>query len=332
LKHTIFRYDPLLKAYEKDFDLRKQNFENKKKELLAEHSSLKDFASGHLYFGFHKQKDGWYYREWAPGAEQMFLTGDFCNWDRYAHPMEKGDNGVFSLFLPGTDTLKNGQKVMAVVVSGGKELERIPLYIHRVEQDPVTIAWNGVICDPEKPYQWKDSGFKPQKKLFIYECHIGMAQEEGRVGTYEEFRIHILPKIAELGYNTIQIMAIMEHPYYASFGYQVTNFFAASSRFGTPEALRSSSILPIKWVLRCFWMLSTPTPVKTPGRASTNLTALTTSSSTREQRVSILPGIPSALTTIKMKSFTSSFLICGTGWRSTTLTASVLTVSLLCCT
>ena len=238
MKHTIFRYDPLLKAYEKDFDLRKQNFENKKKELLAEHSSLKDFASGHLYFGFHKQKDGWYYREWAPGAEQMFLTGDFCNWDRYAHPMEKGDNGVFSLFLPGTDTLKNGQKVMAVVVSGGKELERIPLYIHRVEQDPVTIAWNGVICDPEKPYQWKDSGFKPQKKLFIYECHIGMAQEEGRVGTYEEFRIHILPKIAELGYNTIQIMAIMEHPYYASFGYQVTNFFAASSRFGTPEALK----------------------------------------------------------------------------------------------
>ena len=238
MKHTIFRYDPLLKAYEKDFDLRKQNFENKKKELLAEHSSLKDFASGHLYFGFHKQKDGWYYREWAPGAEQMFLTGDFCNWDRYAHPMKKSDNGVFSLFLPGADTLKNGQKVMVVVISGGKELERIPLYIHRVEQDPVTIAWNGVIYDPEKPFQWTDSKFKPQKKLFIYECHIGMAQEEGKVGSFKEIMENVLPRIHELGYNTIQIMAIMEHPYYASFGYQVTNFFAASSRFGTPEELK----------------------------------------------------------------------------------------------
>ena len=213
MKHTIFRYDPLLKRYEKDFDLRKENLEKKKKELLANHQSLRDFASGHLYFGFHKEKDGWYYREWAPAAEKMYLTGDFCNWDRYAYPMEKGENGVFTLFLPGTDALKDGQKVMAVVISGGRELERIPLYIHRVEQDPQTIAWNGVIYDPEKPFAWTDSGFKPKKKLFIYECHIGMAQEEGRVGSYEEFRISVLPKIRDLGYNTIQIMAIMEHPY-----------------------------------------------------------------------------------------------------------------------
>ncbi len=238
MKHMIFRYDPLLKQYEKDFDLRKENFENKKAELLKNHNSLRDFASGYLYFGFHKTKDGWYYREWAPAAEKMYLTGDFCNWDRKAYPMEKGENGVFTLFLPGTDALKDGQKVMAVVVSGGAELERIPLYIHRVVQDPETIQWNGVIYDPAEKYTWQCEHFKPQKKLFIYECHIGMAQEEGRVGTYEEFRIHILPKIKELGYNTIQIMAIMEHPYYASFGYQVTNFFAASSRFGTPEELK----------------------------------------------------------------------------------------------
>ena len=238
MKHTIFRYDPLLKAYEKGFDLRKENFEKKKKELLTGCDSLKDFASGHLYFGFHKTENGWYYREWAPAAEKMYLTGDFCNWDRYAYPMEKGENGVFSLFLEGKDALKDGQKVMAVVISGGKELERIPLYIHRVVQDPVTIAWNGVIYDPQEEFQWTDSKFKPQKKLFIYECHIGMAQEEGKVGSYEEFRVHILPKIKDLGYNTIQIMAIMEHPYYASFGYQVTNFFATSSRFGMPEDLK----------------------------------------------------------------------------------------------
>ena len=238
MKHTIFRYDPLLKAYEKDFDLRAENFQRKKQELLKDCDTLAEFASGHLYFGFHKEKDGWWYREWAPAAEEVYLTGDFCNWDRHAYPMQKGENGVFSLFLPGADTLQDGQKVMAIVVSGGQELERIPLYIHRVVQDPVTTAWNGVIYDPQEKFRWTDQKFKPQKKLFIYECHIGMAQEEGKVGSYEEFRIHTLPRIKELGYNTIQVMAIMEHPYYASFGYQVTNFFAASSRFGMPEDLK----------------------------------------------------------------------------------------------
>lgn len=238
MKHPIFRYDPLLKKYEKDFDLRYENFQRKKQELLKDCNTLAEFASGHLYFGFHKEKNGWWYREWAPAAERMYLTGDFCNWDRHAYPMEKGENGVFSLFLPGADALKDGQKVMAIVVSGGRELERIPLYIHRVVQNPVTTGWDGVIYDPKEPFVWTDQKFKPQKKLFIYECHIGMAQEEGKVGTYDEFRINILPRIKDLGYNTIQIMAIIEHPYYASFGYQVTNFFAASSRFGMPEDLK----------------------------------------------------------------------------------------------
>lgn len=238
MKHPIFRYDPLLKKYEKDFDLRYENFQRKKQELLKDCNTLAEFASGYLYFGFHKEKDGWWYREWAPAAESVYLTGDFCNWDRHAYPMEKGENGVFSLFLPGADALKDGQKVMAIVVSGGRELERIPLYIHRVVQNPVTTGWDGVIYDPKEPFVWTDQKFKPQKKLFIYECHIGMAQEEGKVGSYDEFRINILPRIKDLGYNTVQIMAIMEHPYYASFGYQVTNFFAASSRFGMPEDLK----------------------------------------------------------------------------------------------
>ena len=66
-----------------------------------------------------------------------------------------------------------------------------------------------------------------------------MAQEEGKVGSYLEFRDNVLPRIKDLGYNTIQIMAIMEHPYYASFGYQVSNFFAASSRYGTPDQLKA---------------------------------------------------------------------------------------------
>ncbi len=237
MKHKIFQYDPMLKAFEKDIDLRMENYNRKKKELLTNHETLAEFANGYHYFGFHKEKGGWYYREWAPAADKVYLTGDFNNWNRYACPLEKKEHGVFELFLKGEDALPEGSRVMAVVVNGDRELERIPLYANRVVQDPKTNAWNGVIHTPRE-FSWTDAAFKPKKNLFIYECHIGMAQEEGKVGSYDEFREKILPRIKKLGYNTIQIMAIMEHPYYASFGYQVTNFFAASSRFGTPEALK----------------------------------------------------------------------------------------------
>ena len=237
MKHKIIDLDPILKYYEADFDLRMQNYRKTKKKLLSPGKKLIDFANGHLFFGFHRQEDGWVYREWAPGADKMYITGDFCGWERYAYPMEKGENGVFSCFIPGADTLKDGTRVMAVVCNGGRELDRIPLYINRVIQEPDG-SWNGVIYIPEKEYAWEDEGFKPKKELFIYECHIGMAQEESKVGTYREFREKVLPRVKALGYNTLQIMAIMEHPYYASFGYQVTNFFAASSRFGRPEELK----------------------------------------------------------------------------------------------
>ena len=238
MKHKILTYDKNLAHFEKDFDLRVERYEKKKKELLPNGGKLADFANGSEYFGFHKTPDGWYYREWAPAADKLWLTGEFCNWDRQAHPLTKLENGVFELFLPGADTLRDGMKVMTVVEHNGQLWERIPLYARRVVQDPVTRSWSAVICDPEKPFKWTDKGFVPKKNLFIYECHIGMAQEEGKVGSYEEFRVNILPRIKALGYNTIQIMAIMEHPYYASFGYQVTNFFAASSWFGKPEELK----------------------------------------------------------------------------------------------
>jgi len=233
----IVEMNPELKPFEGDLQLRLYNYTETKKALVGE-GSLTDFANGHRFFGFHRENNGWYYREWAPAAEKMYLTGDFCNWDRYAYPMENRGNGVFELFLAGEDALREGQNVMTVVIHDGQELDRIPLYATRVVQDPNTYAWSAVVHEM-KPFEWTDYGFKPQEKLFIYECHIGMAQEEGKVGTYNEFRENVLPRIRDLGYNTIQIMAIMEHPYYASFGYQVTNFFAASSRFGMPEDLKA---------------------------------------------------------------------------------------------
>jgi len=237
MKHKILKFDEYLRPFEKEIDLRMENYRRKKAELLAPGQTLCDFANGYLFFGLHKVENGWYYREWAPGADKLYFTGDFNGWDRYGCPMEKEENGVFSVFIEGADTLQDGMKILTIVLRNGQELERIPLYATRVEQDPDTNAWNAVV-HTMKPFSWKDEAFKPKKNLFIYECHIGMAQEEGKVGSYEEFRVRILPKIADLGYNAIQIMAIMEHPYYASFGYQVTNFFACSSRYGMPEDLK----------------------------------------------------------------------------------------------
>lgn len=237
--YKILEYDSLLKNYyEKDIELRVNDYKRKKKELLGRGETLSDFANGAEYFGFHRTSDGWVYREWAPAADEMYLTGDFNGWNKTSHPMEKKENGVFEIQLDGKDALYNGCKVKAIVVNGDRVMERIPLYAKYVTQDPVTYMWCAEIYEEEKPFEWTDSEFKGENIPLIYECHIGMAQEKYGIGTYTEFKDNILPRIKDLGYNTIQIMAIMEHPYYGSFGYQVSNFFAASSRYGKPAELK----------------------------------------------------------------------------------------------
>ncbi len=238
MKYKIFEYDPQLLPYENDINQRMKNYANKKRELVGSSGKLCDFANGHEYFGFHKTDKGWFYREWAPAAEEVYITGDMVDWRWYDLRLTPIGNGVFEIFLEGTDALWNGCHVKAIVRHNGKALERIPLYIRRAEQDPDTKLWCGVIVD-EPQYVWHDKDFKPEKNgLCIYECHIGMAQDKEEIGTYAEFRENILPRIKNLGYNTIQLMAIMEHPYYGSFGYQVSSFFAASSRYGTPSELK----------------------------------------------------------------------------------------------
>lgn len=239
MAYKIFTYDPYLLPYEDDILHRMEHYHLKRRELVGAKGKLLDFANGDEYFGFHKTNDGWYYREWAPAADAVYLTGDMVDWRWIDLPMTPIGNGVFELFIPGVNTLYNGCHIKTIVQRGTRLLERIPLYAHRVEQDPVTHMWSGVIVD-EPTYTWKHPDFVPQKdNLCIYECHIGMAQEKEAVGTYHEFQENILPRIKRLGYNTIQIMAIMEHPYYGSFGYQVSSFFAASSRYGTPNELKA---------------------------------------------------------------------------------------------
>jgi len=236
--NKMIKIDPYLAPYEEDIKLHTDNYKSKKRELVGARGRLSAFANGYKYFGFHRTKSGWVYREWAPAAEAMYLTGDFNQWDTRSCPMERLENGVFEVELKGKNALSAGQKVQAIVIHNGEELRRIPTYATRVVQDPVTYLWCAELEDTLKDFAWTDQGFVPEKTPFIYECHIGMAQEKGAVGSFREFQENVLPRIKELGYNTIQIMAIMEHPYYGSFGYQVANFFAASSRYGSSMELK----------------------------------------------------------------------------------------------
>ena len=202
--------------------------------------SLMDFASGHLYFGLHKQLRGWVFREWAPNATEIYLIGDFNNWqedEKYKCKRIEG-TGNWELKLRERD-LKHGQLYKMKVKWNGGEGERIPAWCRRVVQDENTKIFSAQVWDPAKKYDFKKKNFKPKKSpLLIYECHVGMGQDAEKVGTYNEFRENVLPRVIKDGYNCIQVMAIQEHPYYGSFGYHVSSFFAPSSRFGTPEELK----------------------------------------------------------------------------------------------
>ncbi len=240
---SLIELDPLLKPYASQLRERFKQYLYFKSTIEKTGGVLGEISQGHGYFGFSRGESGVWYREWAPAAHSLSLIGDFNDWNRHANPMSIDDWGIWHLFLPDkdySDRLTHGSRVKVHVKSAFGEHDRIPAYIQRVIQESET-EFTGQYWSPPNAYQWKHE--PPQldanaKGLRIYEAHIGMAQEDEKVGTFAEFTQNVLPRIANLGYNTIQLMAVMEHPYYASFGYHVSNFFAASSRFGTPEELK----------------------------------------------------------------------------------------------
>ena len=230
---------PELKPYEKEIDRRMGLFSRTRK-ALAEGRSLTDVANGYLYYGLHRTATGWVYREWAPGADRLSLIGDFNGWNRESHPMKRLPGGDWEIMLEGERALTHLSDFKVTVEKDGRKEDRIPLYATYVRQVPGSVIFNATVWDPPEPFTWHDAGFDASQigPPLIYEAHVGMATEEARVGTYREFADNVLPRIKDDGYNTVQLMAIMEHPYYGSFGYQVSSFFAASSRFGTPDDLR----------------------------------------------------------------------------------------------
>ena len=250
---ALINTDPLLKPYAAQLRERFAHYQRLKTAIEKTGGVLGEISQGHRYFGFnrgeHEGETGVWYREWAPGAAALALIGDFNDWSRDANPMSVDDRGVWHLFLPDkdyADRLTHGSLVKVHVVSRGevassrRGLDRIPAYIQRVVQEG-DADFTGQYWKPEHPYQWQHQPPRfdiNAEGLRIYEAHIGMAQEAEKVGTFVEFTQNILPRIVDLGYNAVQLMAVMEHPYYASFGYHVSNFFAVSSRFGTPEELK----------------------------------------------------------------------------------------------
>jgi 1,4-alpha-glucan branching enzyme len=231
----IYETDPYLNPYKGIIDRRHQDILNLKKRI-AKDGSLSKGINNYLYYGMHHYADGsWIFREWAPNASRIYLIGEFNNWKRTSsyelHPV--GDDN-WEIALPEMFIHHKELYKLWIEWPGGGG-ERLPAYCTRAVQDPVTKIFSAQVWAPDEPYIWKNGKPGPRKNPLIYECHIGMSSEEPKVASFDEFRENVLPRISDLGYDTIQIMALQEHPYYGSFGYQVSNFYALSSRFGTPD-------------------------------------------------------------------------------------------------
>ncbi len=236
----MIKNDPWLEPYADAIRGRHEHFLYKEKQLTKNgRKSLSDFADGHLFFGLHKTEKNWVLREWAPNATEIFVIGTFNDWqERSEFAMKPKKDGNWEIKLP-LNALHHEDLFKLKVKWNGGEGERIPAWATRVVQDETTKIFSAQVWDPAEPYQMKVKKFKPDTNpLLIYECHVGMGQQEEKVGTYREFKDNVLPRVLKDGYNCIQIMAIQEHPYYGSFGYHVSSFFAPSSRFGTPDELK----------------------------------------------------------------------------------------------
>ncbi|MCQ2378454.1 MAG: alpha amylase C-terminal domain-containing protein [Victivallaceae bacterium] len=233
-----FGNDPYLAPYREHLARRRQVVDAVRERLTGNETTLENFASGHEYFGLHFCDGQWIFREWAPLASGIVLYGDFSDWEkRDENKLVPLENGVWELRLD-AGKLRHGTHYLMYVSWSGGGGDRIPAYARYVVQDPVTGLFSAVVWHPDKNYVWKHASPPRPEAALIYESHVGMAQEEARVGSFREFRINILPRIKKAGYNTVQLMAIMGHPYYGSFGYHVANFFAVASRFGTPDEFK----------------------------------------------------------------------------------------------
>ncbi|PAV85395.1 hypothetical protein WR25_09830 [Diploscapter pachys] len=210
---------------------------------IEECGGMDAFTSSYREYGLHVQPDNSIHGlEWCPAAEKLALVGDFNSWNWDSHPYEKGEFGKWTINLTpkedGSPAIPHGSIIkIAVTTNGSTKLKLSPwaTYITRPKE---TYVYHQEFYNPSERYVMKHAKPARPASLRIYEGHVGISSPEPKVNSYRAFADDVIPRIHKQGYNAIQLMAIMEHVYYASFGYQVTNFFAASSRFGTPDDLK----------------------------------------------------------------------------------------------
>lgn len=233
-KKTLVDLDPWLAPHEHAIKAREVYILSTLKKVL-DGKSPADFALGFRHFGLHRTQDGWIFREWAPNATRIVLVGDFSDWcESEEFTLRPVKHGEWEIQLP-LSVVKCGDKFKLRIYWPGGAGWRLPSYATYVVQDDDSVDFSAVVWRPDQPYQWQyDTPPAPEVPL-IYEAHVGMSSERGEVASFDYFREEVLPRIKKAGYNTVQLMAIAEHPYYGSFGYHVSNFFAVSSRFGTPD-------------------------------------------------------------------------------------------------
>lgn len=246
MRLPIIESDEWLVPVENEINNRYERYKQRLSEIEQYSCSLKDFANGHLFYGIHYDPTarGWWVREYLPGARAVSVFGDWNDWERLQFNLTKDEWGIWSVFISDEESkgrLRHGSLIkLHIHGADDTQLDRIPAYIRRVLQDETTKDFVGQVWDPEQKFDWSGDEFYMELNgsPLIYEVHVGMSLEKEGVATYAEFEQKVLPRIKKLGYNTIQMMAVAEHPYYGSFGYHVSSLFAPSSRFGTPEELK----------------------------------------------------------------------------------------------
>lgn len=233
----LVKLDPYLETHEDTIIQRNLNFQKKIAEIERDYGDFDKFCHWHSELGFHIEKNHYIFREWAPNAQEMFLIGECNNWKESNNfKFKKKDFGIWELKID-KKIFKNKKLYRYLIKWPGGQGERMPSVATKTHQDSQTFIFSAVIDD--ETYCWEVENFKTEiKKPLIYETHVGMSSEKQGITSFVEFQKNVLPRIIESGYNTLQLMALAEHPYYGSFGYQVSNFFAISSRFGSKNDLK----------------------------------------------------------------------------------------------
>jgi len=185
--------------------------------------------------------EGYRFGLWAPEVRRAFVTGEFCEWQPRAHAMQPEEGGIWSLFIPG---VKAGQLYKFVLeTKNGDTLYKADPYAFTAEPAPGTASCTAA----EGAYRWGDSAYMAarraesplEKPLNIYEVHCGswLRDEDGKCLSYRALAKKLVPYVKRMGYTHVELLPVMEHPFDGSWGYQITGYYAPTSRYGAPEDL-----------------------------------------------------------------------------------------------